>query len=603
MGRWRNSEMGFALDEVATPNDGGNSLVAIRPDATPMAPRWASDANAPIPATPVGVAGASTSAMGSGGNAALGGMSSEALGIWWSESDEEDTSGEEEDDEAADKPAPMPAPMMPPFPGAAGVLSGGKSACGTMGKGPSSPRAPSLASTSRGVTGGEGGTTCGGGMAQSAEADYNGFKMWPSTPQQWANASVPQPTNQMFNQRLRDMGSGDAGAGGAGGAGDDETIMDLIDEDENDDAVVGGAGWIDFAELQKQMKLEAANQKVEMARRGSLDLDADALPSPHTLLSMSSQQRAALADRAERRREKEERKLAREARRQQKEARRQEKEQKRGWKAAGAAAGLDVKGSRDAARTLLRHSGSAFEAGDLVTAEHYARQAYGLHPEPLCLLSLANIFVAGPDRIGARGMRLPDRMAAAAAYQQVLSDPSASLHLQAIAQQRLQSIGITPGEMPPPTSMPPPAQIGPPGHMGMMPPASYRGGPYGGGAMRPPPYHDPYGPGGAMPPHMPPQSYRDPYGPSGAMPPHMPPPSYRDPYGGGYGPPPPANYPAQGWGPSPYGMAPQGSYGPPPQMPMHGGYAPQQMAGGYGGMPNPQHPPPHSLPRLGEWDA
>ena len=86
-------------------------------------------------------------------------------------------------------------------------------------------------------------------------------------------------------------------------------------------------------------------------------------------------------------------------------------------------------------RTLLRHSGTAFESND-VSAEQYARQAYQLcRASPP--LSLANIFVAGPDRIGARGMQLPTLTAAAAAYQRVASDVTAGPQLITIANQRL----------------------------------------------------------------------------------------------------------------------------------------------------------------------
>ena len=577
IGRWRHSELGVSQGDD-TPTDDGH--VAIRPDATPI--RAASRLGGGLECRPnlecrtsFGSQVGATSAAGTrdhADNDPLGGLSAEALGVWWSESDEESKSSHDDDeDEAADQPSSLPLPMPSsslPTPAAA-AGGGGKSMCGPLGKGGLSP-----ASTSRGVTGGEGGTTSALG-APAPEADYNGFKAWPSTPQQWANSSAPPAADMLYAQRLRDMG---------GGA--DDTMADKAANDDDDEGAGGGgggggggAGWIDFAELQRQMKFEAAQQGVDGGRRGTLDLEADALPSPHTLLSLTSQQRDALADRAEKRRVKEERRAERDVRREEKEARREAREQRRAWKVANAAIGLggDARGERDAARTLLRHSGAAFAAGDFITAEQHARQAHALHPEPLCLLSLANIFVAGPDRIGARGMRLPDRHAATTMYQQVATDPNASPHLQAIASERLAILGVGPGGNIPPSSMPPPGMLGMPG----MPPDSQM-----------PPGMPPLGM--MHPPPMPPQSYRDPYS---MGPPHFPPPMPPQ-YGGGYGPSPPNHYQMQGWGPPPYGMAPQAGYGPPPPMTMHGYAPPPQMPpGAYGAMP---YPPP---PRLGAWDA
>ena len=220
------------------------------------------------------------------------------------------------------------------------------------------------------------------------------------------------------------------------------------------------------------------------------------------------------------------------------------------------------------------------------------RQAYGLFPEPVCLLSLANIFAAGPDRLGARGMRLPDYAAAAATYQQVATDPNAGPQLQAIAVQRLAQLAPSPAG---PQQMPPqqmPSQQMPPlSHRSQqmpsqqMPPLSHR---YSGGPSMPPPNYgaymgraaaafDPFTHGLGAPAPMP------------GWPPYpaAPPMSYRQPPPHGYG---GAGYPH---------APPHHLEAPPPFQVQQGG-----AAGGAGVFPTAPPPMPYSQQAMrGGWDA
>lgn len=415
--------------------------------------------------------------------------------------------------------------------------------------------------------------------------------------------------------------------------------------DEAGDSSVGAAGenWIDFAELQRQMKLEAARVASASSRGGGGGrVGGDAIgylmarsSAPSSQLSVSSREEEKLAH------EKEQRRAERDARRAEREARRQQREQQQTERDAQKLAKQQNKESRQVAKALLAQSAAAFAAADWYSAEHFARQAHATCAESHCLLSLANVIAAGPERQGVTGHRLPDAAAAARLYQQIIhsqqiiQDPSVNARsIHALAAERLSALNLQPWDraravlgttlgtsaypLPPPmtpsaalsTTMPmsAPSPMPSPMPQPMSPPSTHSGGysgAFGGAGAGAAGYFPPPSPY-TMPPPAPsswgmtqsPQHPHVPYAPQHPYAPYaMPPQGYSHPFPQlhsqhhAYGQPPPVFPP--GYGPM-SGMPLPSSYG---QQPPPSPYAPPQQP-----QPQPQlsyRPGPESFRAYG----